>query len=487
MKKWLLALLAIVVVASAGAYYWYSQDDQTQAEAVQTPTAKVTRGSINVQITGSGSVNTTETISVYAGEEGTVSAVHFKQGDKVKKGQVLVEFEKVDYTSQIEKARINQKKQELQIENYKKQYIAAADDESKQNDIKVQMDSLRLDMESAQLELDELLDNAAETPSIVAPADGTVTSVSVVIGDKVSGSKVIAQLIDYTKLQFTMNVDELDIPKVKVGQTANITLNALPSQPLTGKVLEIAQEGSSSNGSASYAVKVSLDQLDNVISGMSGEGAIITATTENALLVPIEAVRTLGGKSFVRVPETSSAASQGAQGTQGAGTQSQGQGANGDFQPPADGSFQPPAGASDSAADGQVNSSQNAGSGQNAVNGRGSRGNRAAGGYGGERTGAAGAAGSSAGRTGSTGARGIQSQAGLEGRMVEVTIGISNDTYVEIKSGLNEGDTVYLPAPTVNTTTASSSQRQTQMFQFGGGGMPSGSFGGGNFGGGGGR
>jgi len=478
MKKWLIVLLAVVIVAAAGIFYWYNyRDKETQSLAAVQPTARVTQGNISVQLTGNGSVSTTEKVSVTAGAQGKVSKVNFKQGDVVKKGQVLVEFEQEDYTSQIKRAEIDIQKQELQLSNYKKQFIEASDDENKQNEIKLQIDSLKLDMESAALELDDLRSQAAETPSIVAPAGGTVTTANVAVGDQVNESKVVAEIIDYTRLQFHMNVDELDIPKVKVGMATNITLNALPTERLTGKVLEIAKEGSSSNGSASYEVVVSLDKIDNVISGMSGEGSIVTASSENTLLAPIAAVRTIGGRSFVQVPE-SSATGQSGQGTtgQGAGNGGNGAAAGSGGAGSAAGGNGTQAGNGASAGNGGAGGNGAAGSGTTGgaaqQGGRGGNFNQAyGGGYGQTRNGQGGSQ-RGAGATG----------AATTGRMVEVTIGLSNETYVEIKSGLNAGDTVLLPIPAVNTATASSSRQQQQQFQFGqygGGGFAGGGFAGG--------
>lgn len=63
---------------------------------------------------------------------------------------------------------------------------------------------------------------------ITAPADGTVTSIGVSDGDRVSKGQVIAHITNYDDLQTTVQIDELDIPKVKVGQTASIKVNAFP-------------------------------------------------------------------------------------------------------------------------------------------------------------------------------------------------------------------------------------------------------------------
>lgn len=136
---------------------------------------------------------------------------------------------------------------------------------------------------------------------ITAPADGTVTSIGVSDGDRVSKGQVIAHITNYDDLQTTVQIDELDIPKVKVGQTASIKVNAFPDTTYTGKVTSIANEGTVSNGVSTFDVTVHMNKPTNVKVGMTTEVSILVQSKDNALYVPIEAVHSINNEKYVVV------------------------------------------------------------------------------------------------------------------------------------------------------------------------------------------
>ncbi len=155
---------------------------------------------------------------------------------------------------------------------------------------------------------------------ITAPADGVITTIAVSSGERVQTGEVVAHLTNYSSLQTVASIDELDIPKIQVGQTATIKVNALPDQTYTGKVVSIANEGTSTNGVSSFDVTVSIDNPQNLKVGMSTETSILTASKDNVLYVPLDAVHSENGEKFVIIASDNSTQSQ----TQGQ-NQSQGQ------------------------------------------------------------------------------------------------------------------------------------------------------------------
>jgi HlyD family secretion protein len=134
---------------------------------------------------------------------------------------------------------------------------------------------------------------------ITAPADGVITTIAVSAGERVQTGEVLAHLTNYTTLQTVAAIDELDIPKIQVGQTATIKVSALPDQTFTGKVTGIANEGTSTNGVSSFNVNVSIDNPQNLKVGMSTETNILTASKDSALYVPLDAVHSTNGQKFV--------------------------------------------------------------------------------------------------------------------------------------------------------------------------------------------
>jgi len=164
-------------------------------------------------------------------------------------------------------------------------------------------------------QIDEVLVSAGETVKkgqdlitftdgsdpITAPASGVVTTMSVAAGERVQIGQVVAHLTNYTDLQTVVQIDELDIPKIKNGQPVTVKVNAYPDQSFNGTVTKIADEGTSTNGVSTFDVTVHIDKPKNLKVGMSTEASILTASKNNALFVPVDAVRTRNNEKFVIV------------------------------------------------------------------------------------------------------------------------------------------------------------------------------------------
>ncbi|WP_242225157.1 efflux RND transporter periplasmic adaptor subunit [Bacillus cereus group sp. BfR-BA-01380] len=156
----------------------------------------------------------------------------------------------------------------------------------------------------------ELITFTDGSDSIVAPADGTITSISVQAGDHAAAGKAVAHITNYSDLQTVIQVDELDIPKVQVGQSVTLKVNSFPDTSYTGKVTDVAKEGTVSNGVSSFNVTIHIDDPKDLKIGMTTEASILTDSKDNVLYVPVEAVHTRGDQKFVLV-QSSAASSNG--------------------------------------------------------------------------------------------------------------------------------------------------------------------------------
>jgi len=172
---------------------------------------------------------------------------------------------------------------------------------------KLQSGSDPLDIQSAELNLvqrQNALKDAQTNLSnyyVTAPFDGTVAAVNVKKYDSVSSGTAVATLI--TSQQFAeISLNEVDVSKVKLGQKATLTFDAIDGLTITGVVSEIDSVGTVSQGVVTYNVKISLDtQDDRIKPGMSVSATIITNTVQDALLVPSTAVKTQGNISYVEI------------------------------------------------------------------------------------------------------------------------------------------------------------------------------------------
>lgn len=180
-------------------------------------------------------------------------------------------------------------------------------------DIKSTIDNNQIDevLVSAGTEVsagDELVTFTDDSDPITAPADGIVTTVAVVAGERVTNGLVVAHLTNYNDFQTVVQVDELDIPKIKKDQTVSLTVSAFPDVAYTGKVTAIAVEGTSSNGVSTFDVTIHMDKPDNLKVGMSTEASILTDTKEGVLYVPVDGVYTKNSEKYV-IATTASASS----------------------------------------------------------------------------------------------------------------------------------------------------------------------------------
>jgi len=105
----------------------------------------------------------------------------------------------------------------------------------------------------------------------------------------------------FQQLNVVVAVDELDISSVSIGQTADVAVDALPNTAFTGTVSRISQVGLQQGGVTTYNVTLSVANPAGLMDGMSANADIKTASKQNAVLVPVEALQTVGNDKYVTV------------------------------------------------------------------------------------------------------------------------------------------------------------------------------------------
>ncbi len=181
-------------------------------------------------------------------------------------------------------------------------FLADADDiEDILYNYKDKVDSAKSSVESARSSLDSTTETF-DHYTITAPISGTVVTKSVNVGENVqngSSATSLAVIYDLTEVTFDMNIDELDISNVKVGQSVDVTADAFEGETFKGTVTKISMEGTSSNGVTYYPVTVTMSEFGGLLPGMNVEGVIILDQTENALAIPVDALQR-GNKVYVK-------------------------------------------------------------------------------------------------------------------------------------------------------------------------------------------
>lgn len=153
-----------------------------------------------------------------------------------------------------------------------------------------------IDIRQAELNV-ETRQNAYNDYYIRAPFDGIIASLTAKVGQSASGS--IGTLIAKQKI-VKISLNEVDIAKIKLGQKATLTFDAIDGLTITGLVNGIDSVGTVSSGVVSYNVSISLDVDDaRVKPGMSVSATIITDTAQDVLVVSSSAIKTKNGASYV--------------------------------------------------------------------------------------------------------------------------------------------------------------------------------------------
>lgn len=135
--------------------------------------------------------------------------------------------------------------------------------------------------------------------TVVAPFSGTIAAVTATVGDQ-TGSTV-ATIVTNDQLA-TVSVNEVDAAKLKLGDQATLTFDAIPNLTLTGSVVELDPVGTVTSGVVSYNVEIDfVTQNPQVKPGMTVNAAIQTDVEQNVLLVPSTAIKAMNGASYVQV------------------------------------------------------------------------------------------------------------------------------------------------------------------------------------------
>lgn len=180
----------------------------------------------------------------------------------------------------------------------------------KSKDVEDILDSYQDAVDQAQEKIESAqsnADNKQETYdnyTITAPISGQVITKSIKAGDKIdrsssSTTSTLAVIYDLSEVTFEMSVDELDVGRVQVGQTVNITADAIEGKTFTGKVTNISLQSSQSNGVTNYPVTVTLDEVGDLLPGMNVDGTIILDQVDDALMIPVDSLMR-GNRVYVK-------------------------------------------------------------------------------------------------------------------------------------------------------------------------------------------
>lgn len=316
MPKWVKIVLILLVVTGL-IWFGYIKYSTNKAAAVTYQTTTVSKGTLIISVTGSGQISTANSAAVTTTATGVVSKVYVKNDTVVRTGTPLVQIDldlatQQKYQSALSTYKsaqnsLNSLQSSMYIANQKlindsvarglawndPTYIEQeADWHAAENNYLNQ----QLDISSAWLSLQQV------SPIIYAPISGTVTGLALQSGSVLTSAQKIASIKTGANPVLTLNLTEIDAPKIRVGDKATITLDSLTGTTYTGKVVSVDTVGTVSSGVTTYPTTIVFDtKPTEILSNMAAAASVVIDSKADVLIVPIAAVKTTNNQAYVQV------------------------------------------------------------------------------------------------------------------------------------------------------------------------------------------
>ena len=306
MKKFLV-LIAIVAVGFGGYYGWKNwQKASAESAAPERPTtATVELRSINFAVNAAGEIAPAEQVSVRPEINGKVDHLPVDLGDRLKKGDLLFKLDDKELQQQrasnltdIEKAKLGLEKAERDYNRAKQLLADKLISQEVYDDTKTTCDLAKNALESSQRAL-AIIDAHLTFTEVRAPFDCTVLTRPVSMGQAVSGSDgfnggtEVLTIADLNAMIINAQVNQADVPRLKVGETVEVTVEAVAGLRATGTVERISPQAIIKNNIKGYPARIVLKDVDQRIRpGMTANVKIPVASANNVTAVPLAAVFT---------------------------------------------------------------------------------------------------------------------------------------------------------------------------------------------------
>jgi len=299
----------------------------SKKETVYTvQTEKVGLRTITQTVTATGKIQPEVQVVISPEVSGEIIALPFKEGAKVKKGEVLMKIKPDIYIALRDQAVAQQMSAKSSLDKSLADYKRAQDlfakgliSSSDLEAAKTNYEVVRANHDQAEAAVNQATESLSKT-TIYAPMDGIISSLDVELGQRVLGTSQfqgtnVMTVADLSRMEARINVGENDIVTIALGDTGRIEVDALPDRKLTGIVYQIGNTAKTTGlGSqeevTNFEVRVRIIDKDVVLRpGMSMTGTIETKTKLNVLTVPVQSVTARSSKEKKEQDESATMAS----------------------------------------------------------------------------------------------------------------------------------------------------------------------------------
>jgi HlyD family secretion protein len=313
---WIIAILLVVAVSVVAAVM-----SKKREKPIPVTTEKAFRKNITQLVTATGKIQPEIEVKISPEVSGEIIELPVKEGEIVRKGQLLLRIKPDTYRAQVEEQQAALSSAQAAIAQHKSQLAKAeadyqrakslfaaklipeSDRKSAQTNYEIAQSALNasvFDVQRAEGALRQI-NQALSKTTIVAPTDGSISSLTSRLGERVVGTSQFAgtevmRIADLSHMEARVNVNENDIVNVKIGDVARISVDAYPDRKIAGIVREIASTATTNNAGTqeqvtNFEVKIRVaDPSVRLRPGMSTTADIETDTVKNAVAVPIQSV-----------------------------------------------------------------------------------------------------------------------------------------------------------------------------------------------------
>ena len=306
MKKFI--ILIVVVGLGVGGYYgWnrWQKISQAAAGPSRLTTATVELRDINFSVNAAGEIAPAEQVSVRPEINGLIEKLPVDVGDRVKKDSLLFKLDdkllqqqRASNLTDIEKAKLSLEKAERDFKRAQQLLADKLISQELYDDTKTARDLAKNALERTQRDL-ALTDEQLTKTVVQAPFDCTVLTRPVSMGQAVSGSggfnsgTEVLTIADLNAMIINAQVNQADVPRLKVSETVEVTVEAVAGLTVTGVVERVYPQATIKNNIKGYPARIALKNVDpRIRPGMTANVKIPVASAANVTAVPLSAVFT---------------------------------------------------------------------------------------------------------------------------------------------------------------------------------------------------
>lgn len=309
-KQLLLGVGTIALVILGFLFFQNGSVDEAIGDAPKYKELEVRRGTFQIIVSATGEVKPIDRIEIKSKASGVVEELPVEQGDFISKGTLIARLDQKDERAELEQAQadLDIAKAELkQAEhNFKRRdqlFQKGLISEEELGEIELNLATAKGKLIQAKTALERARERLAEA-IVRAPIDGIILQKYVEEGQiitsgvsNVSGGTPIADIADMSSVHIEAGIDEIDIGKVKEGQSAIVVAEAYPQKRFRGKIVRIAPEARIEQNVTLFDVIIEVENTNGLLkSGMNANAEITIVRKEDVLLVPALALQMPKGK-----------------------------------------------------------------------------------------------------------------------------------------------------------------------------------------------